>query len=214
MKYKFLLFLICIILCGCSASYKLEIKNGVFKEKINVSYLNNSQLNYFKDNKLYAIMNGASDFVEYNKKINGNSVTLSHNYKGLDYRFSTVLKTCFSAYNILDEDDYYLISTSKGIKCAVEEDRVILDKLDVVIKTNHVVKENNANSNNKFKNIWHFDKNNYNDGNIYMKIYKNKYVSNYNNEVIITITIILLLAIIISVGLFITFRKVKKASKF
>lgn len=214
MKFKHILLVFSIIiLCGCRATYKLEIKNGIFKEKIYINELNDSSLSYFKNNRFYAVMNGASSFIEYKKKIGNDSVLLKHDYNNIDYNYSTALKTCFAAYNVIDEKGYYLISTSKGIKCAVEEDRNLLENIDIVIKTNHVVKENNADEVKKHEYIWHFNKDNYSDGNVYLKIAKNKYVSNYNNEDTILIIILCFLSIVIISSILIILKKVKKAQK-
>ena len=214
MKIKHILLVFSIIvLCGCRATYKLEIKNGVFKENISINDLNDSNLSYFNDNKFYAVMNGASSFIEYKKKIKNNNVNFTHNYNNTDYNYSTALKTCFSAYNVIDEKGYYLISTSKGVKCAVEEDRDLLDSIDIIIKTNHIVKENNADEVKKHEYIWHFNKDNYSDGNVYLKITKNKYVSNNNNEDTILIIIICSLSIAIIISVIIILKKVKKAQK-
>ena len=58
-----------------------------------------------------------------------------------------------------------------------------------------------------------FNKDNYNDGNIYLKIQKNKYVSNYNNEDTILIIILCFLSIVIISSILIILKKVKKAQK-
>ena len=60
MKIRYLLVLILvIILSGCKAVYKLEIRDGVFKENININTAGDkSSLKYFSKNKFYAIMNG------------------------------------------------------------------------------------------------------------------------------------------------------------
>ena len=209
---KILILFIVLFLCGCSATYKLEIRDKAFKEDVAI---NDGSLKYFKDNKFYAIMDGASHFVEYNKKVKNNNTNFSFNYNFDDYSKATVLKTCFSAYSIIEEDGYYILSTSKGIKCAVEEKKVLLDNLTIVIKTNHVVKESNANSksSNKHEYVWKFNKDNYDTSNIYIKIYKDKYVFNYNNEFTILVSIICGIVLTILIATLIIVRKVKKASK-
>lgn len=215
MKIRYLVIIsLIIILSGCKAVYKLEIKDGIFKENININTAGNkSNMKYFADNKFYAIMNGASKFVAYKKKINNNEVNFSHVYDGLDYVESTTLKTCFTAYNVVKEGNYYLLSTSKGIKCATEEDAVLLDELDIVIKSNHKLKETNADSINGYEYTWHFNKNNYKDGKIYLKLYKNKYVFNYENEFTIQIIIISAFVLTILISAIIIVRRVKKAGK-
>ena len=211
---KWIFIVMLLVLTGCSATYKMEIVDDVFKEKISINSSNND-LSYFKNNKFYAIMNGASNFIEYNRKEGKNSIDFSYNYSFDNISKSTLLKSCFSAYSIIEEDNYYILSTSEGIKCATEEDRVLLDNLKVVIKTNHVVKESNENdkSNNKYEYVWNFSKDDYSKAKIYMKIYKDKYVFNYNNEITILIGVIGGLVLVILTMVIILVRKVKKANK-
>lgn len=217
MKIKFILIIsLIIVLTGCKSVYKLEIKDGVFKENIYIKTDgdNNSNIKYFSDNKFYAIMDGASNFVEYKKKVKNDEVKFTYVYKNADeYRQSTILKTCFKAYSIIKQGKYYVLSTSNGIKCSMEEDAVLLNDLDVVIKSNHKLKETNADSINGYEYTWHFNKNNYKDGKIYLKLYKDKYVFNYENEFTIQIIIISAFVLTILISTFIIIRRVKKAGK-
>ena len=216
---KVIILLVLLLVTGCTATYNLEIKNDVFKENISINMTgsNKNQIDYFKNNTFYSIMDRRSNFKEYNKKIIEKSdyskANFSYNYKLNDYRKSTTLSTCFDAYNIIDEDGYYIISTSKGIKCAKEEDTVMLDKVKIVIKTNHKLKETNTNNINKYIYTWEFDEKDYDKANIYLKIYKDKYVFNYENEILINILIISSFVLIIGIFTFIIFRKVNKAKK-
>ena len=209
---KIIYILVILFVSGCSANYNLEIKDNILKEKIVIEA---KDLKYFRDNTFYAIMNGASNFIEYEKKVINSSVEFSHNYNFNDFSNATVLKSCFDAYSIIEEGDYYILSTSKGIKCAIEEDNVLLDDLKVVIKTNHSVKSNNSNrkSSNKHEYVWVFNKDNYGNASISMKIYKDKYVFNYNNEFLIKVAIIVGIVLTILLLVFIIRRKVKKANK-
>ena len=211
MKFRFLLFIsFFLVLTGCSATYNLEIKNKDFIE--NVSITDDNSLDYFKNNKFYAIMDGASNFKEYNKKVEKDSkVKFKYSYKINDYRKATVLKTCFRAYSVIDEKDYYLLSTSTGIKCAKEEDAVLLDDLKIVIKTNHKVKESNADQVKGYVYTWNIKKADYDNARIYIKLYKDKYVFNYENEFVINVLIISSILLIIALLAFIIVKKVKKA---
>ena len=214
MKYRYIfLIAIIVIMTGCKATYKLEIKDNNFKESISINSTKDSEMKYFKDNKFYAIMNGASNFEEYKKKDKKNEVSFSYKFNDLDYKESTVLKSCFKAYSVIKEGKYYILSTSKGLKCSVEEDRVLLDNLDVVIKSNHKLKDTNADEVNGYKYIWHFNKDNYQDGNIYLKLYKDKYVFNYDNEFTIKVIIIGVSVLTILITALIIIRRVKKAQK-
>ena len=89
----------------------------------------------------------------------------------------------------------------------------MLDELDIIIKSNHKLKETNADSINGYEYTWHFDQNNYKDGNVYLKLYKDKYVFNYENEFTIQIIIISAFVLTILISTFIIIRRVKKAGK-
>ena len=222
MRHKTLILIILsLFLSGCNAIYKLEIKDNEFRENIEIS-MNNSEtssISYFNNNSFYAIVDGASNIIPYNKKVdkdsNDTKINFSYNYDKANYKKASALKSCFSAYNIVSENDYYIISTSKGIKCATEENTVLLDDLTVLIKTNHLVEEsnNNTESENKNEYIWKFNKDNYDKAEIYMKIYKNKYVSDYNNEDKIRITVIVILACVVMLASLIVLIKYKKVQK-
>ena len=217
MKRKFFLLILVLLLSGCSATYKLEIKDDDFKEDISISMESSekSNISYFKNNKFYAIMDGASDFREYNKKVSNNQTEsiaeFSYKYDGLEFSSSTILSSCFNAYNVVSQDDYYIISTSEGIRCATEENNVLLDSIKVIIKTNHVVKKSNANYVNGHEYSWEFNKDDYEKGNIYIKLYKDKYVFNYNNEFTIKLMIVLGIIIVVAISIFIIIKKVRKA---
>ena len=213
MKYK-IIFLVTALffLTGCSAVYKIEIKDSKVKEDITISMNNDekSNISYFKNNKFYAVMDGASKFIPYEKNVSSDEsktkAEFNHTYSIQNYRKSTALKSCFTAFNVAREGSYYIISTSEGITCATEENNVVLENLTIKIKTNHVVESDNSNakSNNKNEYVWKFDKKNYSKAKIYMKLERNKYVSNYDDEskrpyiVIITIIFIIIAFIIIA----------------
>lgn len=173
------------LLCGCSVQYNLEIKNDVFRENIKISFnsKDDGSYKYFSENKFYAIMDGVSNFKEYQKETeNEKNIVFSYTYDGIEFNKATSLGSCFKAYNVIDENDIYIISTSKGLTCAREEDVILLDNLDVVIKTNHIVKDNNADEVDGYTYTWHFNKDNYDKKSIYIELEKDNFVFNYENE--------------------------------
>lgn len=211
-KMLFLLFV--LFLSGCSATYNLEIKNSKFNEKIEIDASKESELNYFKNNDLYSIMSNYNNFHKYNKKIeNSLKAHLSYNYNFDEYKNATVLNSCFNAYSIIKEKDYYILSTSTGLKCVKEENSVLLNNLKIVIKTNHKVIKSNADKIDKYTYIWNIDQKNYDTKEIYLKFYQDKYVFNYNNEFTIKMLILSSIVVVLLLVIFIIIKKVKKAGR-
>lgn len=208
-----ILSLFSLFLCGCTAQYNLEIKNDEFRENIKINFDSNDKgaYEYFSDNKFYAIMDGISNFKEYKKESkNKENIEFSYTYEGVEFNKATSLSSCFKAYNVIDEDGYYIISTSKGLTCATEENTVLLDNLDVVIKTNHIVKDNNADEVDGYVYTWHFDENNYDEKSIYIELDKDKFVFNYENEFIKRILLyVSILVVVASITIFVV-KKFKR----
>lgn len=217
LKRIVILSLFSFFLCGCTAQYNLEIKDDEFRENIKINFDSNDQgaYEYFSENKFYAIMDGVSNFKEYKKENeNKENINFSYTYEGLEFNKATSLSSCFEAYNVMDENGYYIISTSKGLTCAREEDTILLDDLDVVIKTNHIVKENNADEVDGYIYTWHFDKNNYDKKSIYIELEKDKYVFNYENEFVKELLLYFsIIGIIVGVSIFMLVRFKKKNKK-
>ena len=211
MRHRYIMLLLILLLSsGCTAVYNLELKDDTFNEKITINS-DEKNIPYFKNNSFYAIIDGASNFKKYDKKIKNNVINLSYKYDGLEYNKATALSSCFEAYNVIKEDNYYIISTSKGFNCATEEDTVLLDSIKIEIKTNHKVKDNNADEVKGYHYIWNLNKNNYKDKKIYVKLYKDKYVFNYENEFYKKLALyILIVCVIISSGMYIFVKFIRK----
>lgn len=216
MKKYLIILLFLVLLTGCDAVYKLEIRNKDFKEKIIIETDKKKQLNYFKNNQLYAIMDGASNFEPYKMSINtwfsNKKLKLKYKYNDLEYEKATVLSTCFDAYNVIKEENYYLLSTSKGVKCFAEEYKPLLKNLKIVIQTNHKVIDSNADEYGRDTYTWYVDKNNYKRKNIYLKFEQNKYIFNYKNEFVISVVILLAMASSIGLIILILKNKSKRAN--
>lgn len=207
------LFLFSFLLCGCTAQYNLEIKDDEFRENIKINFDSNDDgaYEYFSENKFYAIMDGVSNFKEYKKESEDKkNIKFSYTYEGTEFNKATSLSSCFRAYNVIDENGYYIISTSKGLTCATEENTVLLNSLDVVIKTNHIVKDNNADEVDGYVYTWHFDKDNYDKKSIYIELEKDKFVFNYENEFVKTILLYVTIIVVVAVTAVVVVKKFKR----
>ena len=216
-KKIIIVLVLSFLLCGCNVQYNLEIKDDEFREniKINFNSKDDKGYKYFVENKFYAIMDGVSNFKEYQKETeNEKNIVFSYTYDGLEFNKATSLGSCFKAYNVIDENNNYIISTSKGLTCAREEDVVLLDGLDVVIKTNHIVKDNNADEVDGYVYTWHFNKDNYDKKNIYIELEKDNFVFNYENEFVKKMLLLFsIVFIIVSVSVFMLFKFKKNKQK-
>ena len=197
MKKILVMFMILLCLTGCSARYDLEIEYDTFKEDIVIYGMSSKTLKNFQDNKYYAIINGINNSKAYNQTIKDSKVNLSYVYNLNDFRQATILKSCFTSYSVISEDNYYILSTSKNLKCASMEGKEAIDDLKVVIKNNHKVIETNGKKINDYTYEWNYNKDNFDSQNIYMKYYKDKYVFNYSKLLLILGIVVGLLLVVL-----------------
>ena len=205
---KIIISLFCLLLItGCKVTYTIDFENDNVYEHFDVFVDNTDEysINYLKKNDFYVSFN--PEMIKYDKKINEKKdktiYNYSYSYNIKDYKTSMALSSCFKGYSIIDEDNYYLISTSEGVKCMTSDYSTMIDEIDVVINTNHKLIDSNADEVKNNSYIWHINKDNYEKKSIMLKVYKNKYVLNYKNKLLKTI--IIFLAIVIPTGLGLTY---------
>ncbi len=128
-----------------------------------------------------------------------------------EFERSNIFSFCYDAHNVILEDNYILITTSNNFKCydIYKE----LDNFDIVLKTNHKLIETNADEIDGYIYKWHVSKSNANNKPISIKLYKDKYVFNYEHEFTIKVAIIALVILTILITAFIIRRRVKKAGE-
>jgi len=218
-KIKLLLLITFIfIFTGCTATYEVEIYNDEVRENFsfietNTSLLDNNYDGAMHDYQSYTY-GGLIDFelkndtpvyididsVVYKKK------KLSADGIGINYKASYPLKTynksfignsSFKYFNFISNNDTYILSTSAGT--TVFENYKYLDSVTIHLKTNHKVKDSNADIINGYNYYWEINKNNYKNKSIYLEFYKDKYVFNYENK----ITIIFIVSIVVAFLIFI-----------
>ena len=78
------------------------------------------------------------------------------------------------------------------------------------MKTNHKVKQNNADEVDGYNYYWRINKGNYDDKNIYIMLYKDKYVFNYEGEAIPYIIGSIIIAILVLTVIIVLRKKSKK----
>lgn len=198
LKKVLLLVFMLFLLSGCKMKYEVEIYNNKVTEKTYINYSKqelNGQDPYDMTLNLIAETGDNGDFLisDYRKNINNNTgVMLVNKYKNINnFKMNTAFfGACYVANNFTDLNDYITIKTSNKFSCLDEIEG--LENIDIVIKTNHKVKENNADEKKGSSYIWHITKENSDNKPIIIQMYKKKYVFNYNNEIFKKIGLIIL----------------------
>lgn len=215
---KIVVLLFLFVLTGCTVKYNIEfVDDTVFENfTVNVNDIKEpDSINYLTNNDFYAYIN--PDMIKFNKEIEkGNNITkfkYSYKYNIDDYKDSMALSSCFKGYNIIKENNYYLFSTSKGIKCMTSDNSTIIQKLDITIKSNHKLIDTNADEVYEGKYVWHLNKKNYLEKSIMLKVYQNKYILNYNKQFTKKLTIFLIVLAIIAVSFAAIMIKRKRSNK-
>lgn len=191
--YKFLLSIICVLLLsGCTAEYNVEIYNdevrvdGFFVEQdtskwntkvYDIPYHEMIDLKVEGDDNL-SITNGIYK-ISTDSKL---GIGLKNTYKLLnEYENSSpAIKACYQYFNVFEEDDKIVISTSLENKCF--DSYPMLDEITVNLKTNHKVVSNNADIVDGYHYTWNLNRSKKDDAAILITLKKDEYVFNYENE--------------------------------
>lgn len=201
-RKKMLLFILILLLCGCSATYNLNIENDDFTESINISIpdIESDEYSSYLLNDQY-IKSTISSGVLYDKKIidsiDKKTLILKHKYSFDEYK-NNLSNKCFEKIKFDEKDGYYsLIATN--FNCFGGFD-ISADKYTINIKTNYNVTKNNADKVNNGKYTWNFNKNNYKNKSIifqYQKIKENKSYTNYLLPIFISIIVSISLMLVV-----------------
>lgn len=230
MKKRLLLLVSIFFITGCTVNYDLEIVNDDYTENISLSSFNKIT----KEDLTWEIPVYKNEeqvtSIKTNKKVNGvvyydkgdlltNNVyqyNYSHNFKMEDYYRSYFTNSAFDFvgvfYDDKDEEDNKLITLSTGFDFKVFEIYPETEKVVVNIKTNHRVKNHNADVKDKYTYTWNFEKET-KDKSIQLVLYKDKFVLNYNNVFVKTLILIGgIVAFLLGLFIFI-YNKSKKNNK-
>ncbi len=154
---KKIYILICILLCcGCRAKYEIKFSDNSINDNLSVTYSKNDEIiRSFAPDPLYAL--GDNQYV-LNTKDNGRNMDLSYtyNFNTDDYSKAFIPNSCFSSFNFIKEDGKYYFMADGEFLCKHIANKYF-DSLDIVIDTNHVVIQSNADEVKKGKYIWHIN---------------------------------------------------------
>lgn len=159
---KFLFILAILLCCGCSAKYEIDFIDDTISDNLTVTYERNgetdSQINESFSESFYAI--GRDAIYNFDNKSTNDNIIINFGYDYNVYNFGSanIPKSCFNIFKFITDDDKYYLFAQGAFKCSYYAYEY-LDSLDIVIRTNHVVVENNADEVDGDEYIWHVDPN-------------------------------------------------------
>lgn len=229
MKKRKIILLILVLIpllfgCNANAEYSLVVYDNEVSENVNLLLMNNTdnsskitdELEYptiALDNEVFDTYTDEKiDGVPYytKKRIDKNGlIGINYFYKfdTDNYKDSSAFNFCYDNASFIKEDKYLILSTNKFNKCIEDYD---VDEIKIHLKTNHKVKQNNADEVDGYNYYWRINKSNYDDKNIYIMLYKNKYVFNYEGEAIPYIIGSIIIAILVLTVIIVLRKKSKK----
>lgn len=212
---KIILILLLFMLCGCTATYELNIYDNNIKENLSVIETNkeifNKQLDSgFSVKELYDSVLLEDQFSKKNYKIKSleNKNQLGFKYESFKLEGvinSYVLNQCYMDPLYSTEGDIITIKTGSNFMCYEYYDT--LENIKVVFKTNHEVVSTNSHSTEGNSYIWNFTKDS--DKNIEISYYQSKVNKTINIWFIVGCVIF---SIIIGMVYYIVVRKNKKSN--
>ena len=173
MKKLFCITILVLFLTGCDVSYKLEFIDDDLTETITLTIPASEEkaINQLKNSSIYAINSSISQQlynVDYNQGLLNFDARYVYTYSKDSFRHALYANECFDAFSFVQQDNNYVLSTSEGFKC-MSLYYYFTDSVNVEIKTNHLVIENNADRVVDNKYIWEIDNENADSKKIYIK---------------------------------------------
>lgn len=242
MKVKkiIVLFFLIFILTGCTVNYDLNISDKVISENISIIDYNEVNWDIFKsygsysmddttyrdlinnyakeDSVIYSMNDNSGN---YDKEIINNSnslgIKLNYDYKLDEFYKESLIRNCYKYFSVNNDNGVYTLSTSKVFMC-FNNDNPLLDRVNVKIKVDYEVIENNADSFSDNEYIWNINKENAGNKPIILSFRVDKAKGNifeevlFNDDKVSIAIIIFALAFVIGIVIF-AFIKNKKNNK-
>lgn len=208
-KLLFLFTFVCL-LSGCTAEYNVEIYNDEVRVDSSLVERNPSRWEESVFNISYREMidwkttgDEDSPVAEGIYKISADNelgMGLKNKYKLLgEYKNSPGIKACYQYFNIIEEEENIILSTS--VKNTCFDEYPMLDNITINLKTNHKVVSSNADLVNGYHYTWNLSSQNKDDAGISLIIKKDEYIFNYENEFVKKIMYFgIIIGIILGVG--------------
>lgn len=213
MKKIIVLIIAVFILSGCTVDYNLLIEDEKYVETIKVnnltqieksSKLNNYNIPIYINYELKnAVSSLKEDGINYYEK---NNLTYTHEFNVKDFYRSYFVNSAYKDIFMVNYDDKEeetnknIITIQTGYNLDLFNDLENLKEITVRIKTNHKIKYSNGKEveNNTYEWVLNSSKT---DNSVIFQIYKDEYITNYDNRTVKKALLIVAIAItIVSIG--------------
>ena len=216
MKIKYLILVLLIfIMCGCTAEVNFDISDNKIKESVDIIFYQNalypkkviktSFSNYIhiyaKDLIVHTIPDEPLNNINYYKKRetdlgNGYKFNYSYNFNINEYKEARTIKNAFISYDVsYNEDDNIISVFTDNEELLYFKDYPELEEVKINIKTNYLVKEENADSINDNIYTWVFKKDEVKSINLVIDTSKVINNINYTNITIIGFVMVVIVFI-------------------
>lgn len=189
MKKTITIFIFAFLLTGCTANYNLEI-NDTIKEELRIPINKNKDEILNKVNNLSPVIDDFDSLYKYNIINNNNEVIVEFEYKN-NYIDNIISNQCFENYYFNENDEYINITASGKFGCLYDADNI-----NINIKTDYYVQQNNSNQINDNKYTWVINSNNKNNVDLSILINKKLIVEEEKTVFVPFVKILLIISLI------------------
>lgn len=160
-----LIIIVCLIIfiTGCEVNYNLEFKDNILEENIDIILSeeestgeNKEKMKYSLENEAFSISKQTvheqyiTNFKEEKNKFIGN---LNYSYTVDNFADANLINQCYDSFSFVRVESGYSLVTSDIFKCVVFS-YLPVDKYNITITTDYLVKEHNADIVDKNKYTW------------------------------------------------------------
>ena len=220
---KIFIIVFLLFITGCTAEYRIDFTDETFSEKIVLYSVDGMEYDAIRNGK-HAPVPAFIDtpinleapvktegFEYYDLNARDNNVYLNYKFDIDNYEKSYFSNICYDYFKVFVEDDAIIVATNdkfRGFTFGYD-----LDKLDVIITTNHDVLYSNADEVNDDEYIWHITKDNVDDAGIkisFSKEAKKTLLGNRNVQIILILVGIVLMIVVLSGIIYIRYKRINK----
>lgn len=238
-KVGFIILVLSFILCGCSATYNIEITdNKVIEDfsffedasKINDKILFDQEIEgteYEQEGESYkklvdselkietqVFVNEGSKYYEKNL-INSDKYGINYKFSfdNMDYKKSYIANSASKMFNFMNTNGTLYISTSTEIAKDYYDNFPTLDNITIHIKSSYKSSKNNADRVDGDNYYWDINRSNYKNKNIYLELDKDEKVSNHEGRIVTILIVGLCIAIFAFIVIIFLNKKRNKINK-
>lgn len=224
MKKIILLFMLTILLTGCSCDYELNISDDKVVENVDISlpYSMDSDdrskfLEYTKVDNLAVVGGLDNPYYDMSARADNYGDVYNFNYsydKEHPIKNARTMQSCFEKYKVEETSSYYMFVFRGEFKCKYK-----FDDVNITVKTNNMVPKHNSTDYDEKEGVyrWKIDSSNASDVDIKLLVQKDKYpekIKEQSNNLFINIFLIVGILVSIVGGIIFTKKVLNAVDNF